>query len=189
MISGIEGVLRYKSHDAVVVDVNGISFRIRVPTSTLSDLGPTGKRVHLHTHLMVKEDSLALFGFASDEEIRAFELLIGVTGIGPKAALAVLSALNPARLALAITSGDEALLSSIPGVGRKTAGRIVLELRSKFEQGDSIIIHPHDDVRAALISLGYTAAEASNAMAAIPVDSSLPLEDRVKLALKHFASS
>ena len=189
MIAGIEGILKSRGIDWVVIDVSGISFRILSPASTLSVLGTPGDRVYLHTHLQVREDNLSLYGFASTEELRLFELLIGVSGIGPKVALALLSALSTEQLALAITSGNQELLNSISGIGKKTAARIVLELKGKFEQADTAISHPHEDVRAALISLGYSAAEATSAITTIPDSSDLTLEDKIKLALQHFTQT
>lgn len=189
MIAGIEGVLKSRGNGWAIIDVCGISFRIQTPTSTLSALGAPGGRVRLHTHLHVREDNLALYGFASAEEMRMFELLIGVSSVGPKVALSLLSAMDPERLAMAIASGDERLLSSVPGVGKKTAARLVLELKGKFEQAGAEIPYPHEDVRAVLASLGYSAAEAMSAIAALPRSPDLGLEEKVKLALKHFAGT
>lgn len=189
MISGIEGELTARGADWVTVNVHGMSFRVYAPTSTISVLGNIGDNVFLHTHLHVKEDSLALFGFSSAEELRMFQLLIGVSGIGPKVALALLSALSPERLALAVISENEAVLSSVPGVGKKTAGRVVLELKGKFEQPDAAMPYPHEDVKSALISLGYSAAEAMSAVAGIPGQPNLTLEEKIRLALQHFAQT
>ena len=189
MIAGIEGILKSRGDDWVIVDVSGVHFRLLVPASTQGVLGSIGDRVYLHTHLQVKEDDLALYGFVTIEETRMFELLIGVSGVGPKVALTLLSALNPERLALAVASGDEGILSSVSGVGKKTAARIIVELRGKFEQIGPAIPYPHDDVRSALISLGYSAAEALSATATLPDSPDLPLEEKIKLALRHFARS
>ena len=187
MIAGIEGTIKSFADEWVIIDVGGISFRLQAPTSTLSVLGAPGDRVHLHTYLQVREDNLTLYGFFSVEEMRLFELLIGVSGVGPKVALALLSALRPEQLTQAIATGNEDLLNSISGVGKKTAARLVLELRGKFEQAEAGIPYPHEDVRAALISLGYSAAEATSASAALPISADLTLEDKIKLALKNFA--
>lgn len=189
VIAGIEGVLKSRGDDWVIVDVGGVSFRLLAPTSTLGILGAVGDRIQLHTHLQVREDSLALYGFASAEELKLFEQLISVSGIGPKVALALLSALSPERFALAIASGNDELLSSISGIGKKTAARIVLELKGKFEQSSVAIPYPHEDVRAALVSLGYSAAEATSAIATLPDTPDLTLEDKIKLALRNFARS
>ena len=189
VIAGIEGIMKSRSDDWVIIDVSGISFRLQAPTSTLSVLGAPGDRVYLHTYLQVREDNLTLYGFATTEEMRMFELLIGVSGVGPKVALTLLSALNPERFALAIASGNEEVLSSISGVGKKTAARLVLELKGKFEQEGAAIPYPHEDVKAALISLGYSAAEAMSAVATLPSSPELTLEDKIRLALQSFAQT
>ncbi|MDY6892845.1 MAG: Holliday junction branch migration protein RuvA [Chloroflexota bacterium] len=189
MIAGIEGVLKLRGIDWIIIDVSGINFRIEAPTSTLSVMGSPGDRVYLHTYLQVREDNLSLYGFTTAEELRLFELLIGVSGIGPRVALSILSSLSTEQLSLAIISDNQELLSSISGVGKKTAARLVLELRGKFEQTDTTLSHPHEDVRAALISLGYSAAEAISAIASIPHSSDLTLEDKIKLALRQFSQT
>jgi holliday junction DNA helicase RuvA len=189
MIAGIEGVLRSRGDDWIIVEVGGVSFHIHSPTSTLRVLGMPGDRVKLHTHLHVREDNLALYGFASSEELRVFELLINISGIGPKIALALLSSLKPERFENAIARGDIEALSSVPGVGKKTAARLVLELKGKFEQLGVVALSSHEDVRAALMSLGYSAAEANSAVATLPDSPDLSLEDKIKLALQHFAKT
>ena len=187
MIAGIEGILKSRGEDWIIVEVGGMSFRLQSPTSTIVTLGIPGDRVKLHTHLHVREDSLTLYGFASPEELRLFELLIGVSGIGPKTALALLSALSPERFEVAIARGDVEALSSVPGIGKKTAARLVLELKGKFEQVGVAGRSRHEDVKAALVSLGYSAAEANSAIATLPDAPDLSLEDKIKLALQHFA--
>lgn len=187
VIAAIEGKLKLKGGDFVVVEVAGVSFRLRVPTSTLSALGAIGERVQLHTHLLVREESLALYGFAVSEERELFETLISVSGVGPKMALALLSALSPERLTHAIASGDPGLLSLVPGVGKKTAARLVLELKGKVEAGKVGIPAKHSEVVAALTGLGYSVAEASSAAALLPASEEIPLEEKVRLALQHLA--
>lgn len=187
VIAGIEGILKSRGDDWVIIDVGGVSFRLQAPTSTLSMLGPPGDRVQLHTHLQVREESLALYGFVSPEELGLFEQLVGVSGVGPKVALALLSALSPERLTLAIASGNVELLSSVSGVGKKTAAHLVLELKGRFEQIGLAISSPHEDLKAALASLGYSVAEATSAIAALPDSPDLALADKIKLALQHFA--
>lgn len=189
MIAGIEGILKSRGEDWAIVDVGGVSFRVQAPTSTISKLGTTGDRVQLHAHLHVREDNLALYGFATSEELSLFEMLISVSGIGPKTALSVLSAFRPERFELAIAKGDVEQLSSVPGVGKKTAARLVLELKGKFEHVGAASRSLHEDVKAALIGLGYSVAEANSAIATIPDTSDLSLEDKIRLALQHFAGS
>jgi Holliday junction DNA helicase RuvA len=187
MIAGIEGILKSRGEDWIIVEVGGMSFRLQSPTSTIVTLGIPGDRMKLHTHLHVREDSLTLYGFASPEELRLFELLIGVSGIGPKTALALLSALSPERFEVAIARGDVEALSSVPGIGKKTAARLVLELKGKFEQVGVAGRSRHEDVKAALVSLGYSAAEANSAIATLPDAPDTSLEEKIKLALQHFA--
>jgi Holliday junction DNA helicase RuvA len=189
MIAGIEGVLKSMGDDWVLIDVHGVIFRLQAPTSTLSVLGASGDKIYLHTHLQVREDNLSLYGFASADEMRMFELLITVSGVGPKVALALLSALSPERLALAVASDNHELLSSITGVGKKTAARLVLELKGKFEQPAAGIPYPFEDVKTALLSLGYSASEAMAALSAVPDSPDLSLEDKIKIALRSFARS
>jgi Holliday junction DNA helicase RuvA len=187
VIASVEGVLRSLDSDCAIVDVGGISFRILVPISTLINLGAVGDRVQLNTHLQVKEDSLTLYGFSTKDELKLFELLISVTGVGPRMALSILSVLSPDRLARAITAGDSDTLSSISGVGKKTAARIVLELRGKFDHEIAPVSYPQEEVKAALVGLGYSVAEAMEAIGKIPDSPDLPLEDRIMLALRHLS--
>jgi len=189
VIAGIEGRLKALGDNGVIVDVHGVNFRLQAPTSTMSVLGNIGDRVYLHTYLLVREDSLTLYGFASADEMRMFELLLGVSSVGPKVALALLSALSPDRFTLAIASGDDALLSSVSGVGKKTAARIILELKGKFEQVSTAIPYAHQDVKEALIGLGYSASEAMAAISTLPASPDLSLEDKIKLALSSFAKT
>jgi Holliday junction DNA helicase RuvA len=176
----------------VVVGVGGVSLRVSVPTSTVAELGTVGTRVRLHTYLVVREDGLALYGFPSPQALRLFELLQTVGGVGPKNALSLLSTLSPEALAAAIASGDEATLSRAPGVGRKTAARIVLELRTRLEKEWGLVAAPapagDDDAVAALMALGYSAQEARSALAALPRGEAATLEERVRLALRHLSA-
>ena len=187
MIAGIEGILKSRSEDWVIDELGGVSFRLQSPTSTIDILGMPGDRVKLHTHLHVREDNLALYGFATTEELRLFELLINVSGVGPKTALALLSALSAERFGVAIARGDVDMLSSVPGIGKKTAARLVLELKGKFEQVGVAGRSRHEDVKAALVSLGYSVAEANSAIASLPDTPDTSLEEKIKLALQHFA--
>lgn len=193
MITGIRGTLEAIGPDWVSVAVGGVSVRVHVPTAALADMGGTGAQVRLHTHLVARDDALTLYGFASAEALRLFEMLIAVSGIGPRLALAVLSGLRPDALALAIASEDTDALAQVPGVGKRTAGRIVLELKGKLEKEWSLTaVHPggvaSDDVLGALAALGYSAAEARQAVAALPLDADASLEARVRLALQNLSS-
>ncbi len=190
MIAGVKGTIEAIGSNWVIVDVGGISFQVFVPTSTLSTMGVVGQPTKLHTHLHVREDNLSLFGFSSAREMALFETLITVKGIGPKLGLALLSAMDVEQLTMAIAGGDAALLTAVPGIGKKTADRIVLELKDKVG-GDWILtqdleaVQGNSDVLAALTSLGYSVTEATRAVATLP-NTKMNIEDKIKLALKYF---
>ena len=190
MIASLHGTLESLGSDGAVINVNGVGFRVYMPTSTLSILGTVGKEVHLHTHLVLREDSVALYGFASTEELELFQILLGVSGIGPKLALAVLSTMSVEKVIMAIATGSVDLLTVVPGIGKKTAQRLILELKDKI--GTIPIATPtaqmaegNADVLSALTSLGYSISEASRAVATLP-SSELSLEEKIKLALQYF---
>ncbi|MFL5799162.1 MAG: Holliday junction branch migration protein RuvA [Actinomycetota bacterium] len=164
MISFLEGELAEKLADRVVLDVGGVGYEVLVPVSTLAKLPPVGRRTRVFTRLHVREDAMVLFGFCSSEERHMFDLLTGVSGIGPKLALAVLSVHSPDGFRRALAGGDVAALATVPGVGRKTAGRIVVDLRDKLGAGDDAVSGPLSEVREALLALGLTPGEASDAM-------------------------
>ena len=191
MIAGINGKLESLSSDWAIIDVGGISFQVYTSTSTLSTLGAIGKEVRLHTHLHLREDNATLYGFASAEERELFQTLIGVSGLGPKLAIAMLSAMNVERLTMAIATGSTDLLTAIPGIGKKMAQRVVLELKEKIGAGwvttpAAGLAQENAEVVSALTSLGYSAAEATRAVATLPPSSDLSLEEKIKLALGHF---
>jgi len=164
-----------------------------MPTSTLSTLGAIGKEVRLNTYLHLREDNVALYGFASAEELGLFQNLLSVSGIGPKLALAALSAMNIEKLTMAIVTGSVDLLTEIPGIGKKTANRLILELKDKLGAGwittpGVQLAEENAEVLAALTSLGYSVTEAARAVASLPPASELSLEERVKLALQYFTT-
>ncbi len=191
MIATLEGILEYRGSDSVIIGVGGIGFRVYVSGSTLSQLGAVKGRVSLYTHLHVREDSISLYGFASSEELTLFRSLISVTGIGAKLALTVLSALNAEQLVMAITSGDTDLLSQTPGIGKKMASRLVIELRGKLEKEWKDVALPlapeNADAVAALTGLGYSVAEATKALSSLPSSRSVSLEEKIRMALQHLA--
>jgi Holliday junction DNA helicase RuvA len=192
MIVAIDGILESRGIDWVVIKVGPISLQVNIPGSTLSRLGAVGDKVYLRTHFYIKDDNIALYGFASVEELEIFRHLISVSGIGPKTALALLSAFNPEQLASAIVSGNVELLSQVPGLGKKTAGRIVLELKGKLEKVSvgaiTIGLTQEDaDVVAALTNLGYSLREATQAVSNLPASQDMDLEEKVKLALRQLA--
>ena len=191
MIAGLQGKLESLGSDYVIIDVNGIAFLVYMPTSGLSSLGKIGEEVKIHTYLHLREDNAALYGFTSADELRLFQTLLGVSGLGPKLALAMLSAMSPDKLVLAIAGGSADLLTAVPGVGKKVAQRIILELRDKIGVGWMTtagvqVAEENAEVLAALISLGYSVTEASRAVATLPLDPKLSLEEKVKLALQYF---
>ncbi|MGD9116738.1 MAG: Holliday junction branch migration protein RuvA [Dehalococcoidia bacterium] len=192
MIASLKGSLQALGGDWAVIDVNGIGFKVYMPTSTLSELGQKGSPVELHTHLHLREDNATLYGFATPEELGLFETLIGVSRLGPRLALAMLSAMSAEKLAMAIATGSAALLAEIPGVGKKTAERVVLELKEKIGSGWAApppeMAQENADVLAALTALGYSVREAAPAIAALPHDPALTLEEKIKLALGFFAA-
>jgi Holliday junction DNA helicase RuvA len=192
VIASLKGVIEYVSTDYAVIDVGGIGFRIFAPTSTLSSLGMSGEKVHIYTHTHVREDAIVLYGFKTPDELKLFQILINVSGFGPKLALAMLSFMDVDHLVSAIAGGNEALITSIPGIGKKLAGRLLLEVKDKISSswsgtaamptGDA-----DGDVMAALLSLGYSANEASQAIGNLPRDKTLTLEEKIKLALGWFS--
>ena len=177
--------------EGAVVKVGGLSLLVQTPLSTLGRLGAEGSVVRLFTHLHVREETLALFGFASQDELRAFQLLITVSGIGPKLALGVLSNLSSDSLRAAIAAGDVDVLTRIPGIGKRTAGRLVLELRGKLGPvaGEAPVIPTaeNSDLAAALSNLGYNPLQIQGAIRSLPAGDSLGLEDKLVMALRHLA--
>jgi len=190
MIASILGNIDAIGTDWLVINVNGVGFKISVPTSVLSEGGIIGREIKVFTHLHVREDELTLYGFISQEDLRIFETVLSVSGIGPKTALAMLSAMNADQLSVAIASADTAMLTSIPGIGKKTAERLILELKDKVGAIVSIttggrMAQENADVIGALSSLGYSVAEATRAVGALPDGKKLSLEERLKLALQY----
>ena len=191
MISSLRGKVESLSSDGAVINVGGVGFQVFMPTSTLSTLGAVGKEVQLYTHLYLREDNATLYGFAMTEELALFQTLIGVSGLGPKLALAMLSAMNIEQVVTAIATGSADLLTAIPGIGKKVANRIVLELKEKISAGwittpPPEFVQENADVLAALTSLGYSASEAAKAVAALPASPEMSLEEKIKLALAYF---
>ena len=193
MIASLHGKIESLGSDFAVINVGGVGFRVHMPTTTLSTLGTPGREVTIFTHLHVREDNLSLYGFATSEEQWLFETLLGVTGLGPKLSLAMLSALSPEQIMMAIATGSVDMLDMVPGIGKKVASRIILELKEKIGAGWAAApvteaARENTDVLAALTSLGYSAAEAVKAVAALPTDKKLDLEAKIKLALQYFGS-
>ena len=191
MIVGVRGTLAATGPDWVHVTVGGVTLQVFVPSSAISALGLVGATVSLNTLLRIRDEQPTLYGFPDDASLQLFTLLTGVSGVGPRLGLALLSALDAVSLQLAVASGDAGALSAAPGVGRRTANRIILELRGKVDaiESDGRIAGTGADseVLAALAALGYSAAEARAAVDAIPDSDGLTVEDRIRLALQQFA--
>lgn len=192
MIAGIHGRLRARSHDHVVVSVGGFDVLVYVSTSTLGKLGNVGDPVDLSTHLYVRQDVVALYGFADDAEHATFEKLITVNGVGTKVALTLLSTFTPGALRSAIAREDAAALARAPGVGRKLAGRLILELRPAWGGDGAAAVasaaSAPSELLDALQSLGMTAAEAQAMAEHDDVVGAATMEERVRRALQHFAA-
>jgi holliday junction DNA helicase RuvA len=189
MIGRLGGILVAKNPPQITLDVNGVGYEIDVPMSTFYSLPATGQKVQLVTHYVVREDAHLLFGFATEEERAAFRQLIKVTGIGPKVALSVLSGLTVAELNQAVVMQDVKRLTRVPGIGNKTAERLLLELRGKvvavgaaLAAGAAPVSSPANDVVNALLALGYSDKEAAAACRDLPAD--LPINDAIRAALK-----
>ncbi len=190
MIGRIHGTLLDKTPPQLLVDCAGVGYEIDVPMSTLYGLPAVGQPVTLLTHLAVREDAHQLYGFATAQEREAFRALIKISGVGARIALAVLSGLNVNELAQTIAAQDPARLTRVPGIGKKTAERLLLELRGKLgpdlaRPPGSISAPGHADVLQALLALGYSEREASATVARLPADSGV--DDGIRQALKALA--
>jgi Holliday junction DNA helicase RuvA len=173
-----------------VVSVGGVGYEALVSRTTLSALPPVGKRAHLFTHLLVRDDALTLVGFADTEERALFHLLVGVSGVGPKMALAILSVLSPDAFRRAVLAGDADAVTIVPGVGKKVAGRLILDLKDRLGAGgDGVVTGPFAEVREALLALGLSAQEARDALAALPSNGERPVEDLLRDALRTVGRS
>ncbi|MEQ8673345.1 MAG: Holliday junction branch migration protein RuvA [Aggregatilineales bacterium] len=190
MIASIQGKVASKEHDYLVVVVHGMGYKVFAPQSTMDSVH--GDEIFLHTHLIVREDSLTLYGFASIPERELFETLLSINGVGPRVALAILSTLSIDNLRNAIISDRAEILTRVPGIGKKTAQKILFELKDKLIVGlDAAPISTFDDVNSdvidTLIALGYSIVEAQSAIQSLPKDAPNVVEERVKLALQYFA--
>jgi Holliday junction DNA helicase RuvA len=193
MIQRLRGQLVEKDMEGVVVDVGGVGYRASTSSNTLRALPPIGEECVLHTRMVVREDAMLLFGFAGREERAAFDSLTGVSKVGPKLALAVLSAMNPQEVAEAVGRSDLMKLASVPGLGRKTAERLVLELRGKnlaaFDPGiaGGNAGGPYVEAREALTALGYSMDEAERALKEVPPQDTV--QRYVKEALRRIGGT
>lgn len=202
MISYIRGELAETAADHVVIDVNGIGFTVYVPGLVFGTLPAIGESVRLHTYFQVREDSFLLYGFPDKDSLELFRLLIGVSGIGPKGGLAILSTMPADELRFAILSGDAKSITKAPGIGAKTAQRLILDLKDKvdleeaFESklehvaggvGSNPAAQVQKDAIDALVALGYSQTESLKAVTKVELTGEMSVEDVLKGALKHMA--
>ena len=197
MFAYIKGILDTKQDTFVIIDVQGIGYKIFMPTNSINNLGKEGETVKVFTHYYVREDNISLYGFSSNEELRMFELLICVSGVGAKSAITMLSEITPSKFALDVVSDDITSLTKIPGVGKKTAARIILELKDKLKSEQAMeakeeiktYIENNGKVEEAITALqvlGYNKREIESVFAKINLKD-LELEEIIKNALKYLA--
>ena len=201
MISYVKGALAEKSGDRIVVEAGPVGLGIYVPLSVLEVLPPLGEEVKIYTYLQVREDDLSLYGFLNRQDLDMFRRLIGVNGIGPKGALGILSALSPDDLRLAILTGDAKAISKAPGVGAKTAQRIILDLKDKVSAEEMLASVADTEERTsvplmqeagreaatALVALGYSNLEASKAVKNVQITEDMDAEAVLRASLKYLA--
>jgi Holliday junction DNA helicase RuvA len=192
MIAFIKGTIEEVSTDSILIDCNGVGYKVFMPSNQIEKIKSIQGRIKVHTYYYVREDQVNLYGFMDKEGLNMFNMLIGVSGVGPKAALSILSAVPPSSLILSIITGDEKSLCKAQGVGKKMSQRIILELRDKLKNYNIASSLPESDevygeneaaeALGALMTLGYTKQEAAGALNKI--DKSLAIEEKVKQALK-----
>jgi Holliday junction DNA helicase RuvA len=193
MIASVRGILAAVADDSLVIQVGGIGFRVLVPKALLERMARPGQEVTLYTHLHVRENELTLYGCETEDELALFRLLQTVSGIGPKVALNILSSLPPDRFRAAIAQEDVTVLARVPGIGPKTAKKLVFDLKDKVRADvppgglAPAMAETDADLIAALTGLGYNVAEIQEALRHLPAEP-LPLEERVRLALAYFVS-
>ena len=187
LISAIFGNLETKGVDFADISIGGITLRANIPTKTSEDLGEVGSSVRLHTSLQVRQDQISLYGFSTKEDRTTFDTLININGVGPRLALAILSTFTAGELSTVVNSEDSNTLTQVPGVGKRTASRILLELKGKVDEISHIVTvdNKAQDVLAALVALGYSAQEARQAMANVPPNQDINGEDWIRIALQH----
>lgn len=202
MISYIRGPLAEINEDMIVVEAGAVGYNIRVPLSVVEGLPGIGKEVKIYTYLQVREDAMSLYGFLTRQDLKMFRLLLGVSGIGPKGALGLLSAMRPDDLRLAVISGDVKAISRAPGIGNKTAQRLILDLKDKIpvdqllsaprvepgrKPADTGLGEAAREAVEALIALGYSPGEAARAVSKTTVTENMTGGDVLKASLRHLA--
>ncbi len=202
MFAYIKGSLEVKTNGYIVIDVNGIGYKIFMSETAIIKLGAIGEFIKIHTYVRVREDDISIYGFNTNEELRMFELLLSVSGIGAKSALVILSNVSVSSFALAIINNDINLLKKLPGIGLKTAQRVILELKDKLKKENEIVANENTDISdtintaimddekiaeatAALKVLGYTGKEIEKALE--KVDANLSVEDIIRKGLLNLA--
>lgn len=194
MIASLRGTLLHVERPGfVVVEVGGVGFKVHVPATVFDSLDGVGRAIFLHTFLLVREDALTLYGFSSEEERALFELLLTVQGVGPRLALSVISTLSLDVLRRAVAQEQSEVLDRVPGVGRKTAEKIVFTLRDRLAAGLTRgglapMTDLDTEVLGALTGLGYSVVEAQAALQSLPKGEGKSVEDRIRLALQYFAT-
>ena len=199
MFAYIKGVLEIKQNTFVVIDVQGIGYKVFMPFNSIENLGEVGELVKVYTYYYVREDNISLYGFSSNEELRMFELLLSVSGVGAKSGVAMLSEISPSKFALAVITDDVASLTKISGVGKKTAARIILELKDKLKTEQAIEAAEDAKVEisndenineaiAALQVLGYTKKEIEKALEKVEIQG-LEIEEIIKIGLKYLGKN
>ncbi len=189
MIASLSGSIQKVEKDSLVIALGGVGVRVMVPRTVLENTGGIGRAISLHTHLIVREDDLTLYGFHSEEELQLFQLFLGINGVGPKVALAILSTLSPELLRSAVMREETAVLQRVPGIGKKTAERIMFQLRDKLDLTDidattPLISDVDADVIDVLTGLGFSIVEAQAALQNVPRDAAT-VDERVQLGLQY----
>ena len=201
MLAYIKGSLEMKFKNYIVIDVGGLGYKIFMSETAINELGEIGETIKVFTYYRVREDDISIFGFRTQEELRMFELLLSVSGVGAKSALAMLSCIEPSDFAIAVISNNLKLLTQIPGIGTKSAQRIILELKDKMSLEDAfekksehvqtLKISGNGQVRndavMALTALGYSSAESLKAVSAVEITEEMDVEAVLKAALKHMS--
>lgn len=200
MISYIRGELISIEDDKVIVDVNGVGFAIYMPAQSIGLLPETGEEVRLHTYMNVREDAIQLYGFLTKDDLKVFKLVIGVSGIGPKGGLSILSQMTPDDLRFAVMANDSKAIAKAPGIGKKTAEKLIIELKDKLSIEDvlnkavdnetiTVTNQASNEIQAeaiqALVALGYGNSESTKAVKQVHMDEDMTVEDVLKQALKN----
>lgn len=192
MIASLSGTVQRINKDNLIIAVGGVGVRVFVPKTVLEDVGGVGRTIFLHTHFIVREQELALYGFETEDDLGLFELVLGVNGVGPKVGLAILSTLSPEMLKSAIMQEEPVILQRVPGIGKKTAERIMFQLRDKLDftavsTSVPFVSDVDTDVIDFLTGLGFSIVEAQSALQKLPREAKT-VDERVQLALQHLDS-